>query len=272
MDIAQLTLPHESLGNITPFQLLNGVEPRTSWDLRNPEPPKTATERLNREEAVKMATRMKEVIEFAQAALKVQQDKMKRLADRRRREVDWTVGDLVLVDTRNWRMDRPSRKLSDKWYGPVKVLEKVGESWKVELPADWTVHPIFHSHSLRKYVDDPLPGQTREPPAPIQLLPEQDEWEIEEILGSKLVRSKLYYQIKWLGADDDLEWYPCSDAMYAPHLLKDFHLRYPDAKGPPRALPKWLEAYNKGEDDYNHLEDNTPMKQTARTQFFEGGG
>jgi len=197
---------------------------------------------------------------------------MKRLADRNRREVDWDVGDLILVDTRNWKIDRPSKKLSDKWYGPIKVLEKVGESWKVDLPADWSIYPVFHSHSLRKYVDNPLPGQVREPPAPLQLLPEQDEWEIEQILGSKLVNSTLRYRIKWVGADEDLEWYPCADAMYAPHMIKAFHLRHPAAKGPPRALPQWLKAYNAGTDDYSDLEDDRAMTQTARTQFFGGGG
>lgn len=270
MDLAQLTLPHESLG-ITPFQLLNGFEPRSSWDLRNPEPPATASEKLNREDALQVASRMKDAVEFAHSSLQSQQDKMRRMADRKRRDVDWNVGDLVLVDTRNWKMDRPSRKLSEKWYGPVKVLAKVGESWKVELPQDWTIYPVFHSHSLRKYEDDPLPGQQRPDPAPIRLLPEQDEWELEEILGSKLVGSTLKYRIKWKGADEDLEWYPCSDAMTAPHMLKTFHLRYPDAKGPPRALPAWLKAYDDGIDDYTNLDDNRPMTATARTQFFGGG-
>lgn len=268
MDIAQLTLPHESLGNMTPFQLLNGEEPRTSWDMRNPEPPKNATEKLNREEAVEVASRMKEAIEFAQSSLKTQQDKMKRLADLHRRPVDWDVGSLVLIDTRNWKINRPSKKLSDKLYGPVKVLKKVGESWEVELPPDWTIHPVFHSHSLRKYTDNPLPGQRREDPAPIQLLPEQKEWELEGISGSKIVKAKLQYQLQWVGADEDLEWYPCSDAMYAPHMIRVFHLKNPQAKGPPRALPKWLEAYNDGIDDYNDLEDDRVMTLTARTQFF----
>jgi hypothetical protein len=272
MDIAQLTLPHESLGNISPFQVLNGYEPHTSFDMHNPEPPQSATEKLNREDAIKVTARMQDVIKFAQAFLQVQQDKMKRLADRNRRPVDWDEGDMVMIDTRNWKLDRPSKKLSDKWYGPVKVVRKVGESWEVELPEDWQIHPVFHSHSLRKHVADPLPGQARQAPAPIQLLPEQDEWEIEAILGSKLVSSKLKYRIKWLGADEDLEWYPCSDAMTAPHLVKAFHLRNPQAKGPPRALPKWLEAYNAGIDDYNDLEDDRAMTATARTQFLGRGG
>lgn len=169
-------------------------------------------------------------------------------------------------------MDRPSRKLSDKWYGPVEVLKKVGESWLVKLPEGWKIYPLFHSHSLRKYTADPLPGQVRPTPAPIQLLPEQDEWEIEEILGSRLANRTLQYQVKWKGANEDLEWYLCSDAMTAPHMLKRFHLRHPEAKGPPRLLLKWLEAYNDGIDDYSELEDDRVMTQTARSQFFRRGG
>ena len=86
------------------------------------------------------------------------------------------------------------------------------------------------------------------------------------------MRNKLFYRIKWLGADEDLEWYLCSDAITAPHIVKRFHLEHPNAKGPPRALPKWLEAYNAGIDDYNDLEDDTVMATTARTQFFRRGG
>ncbi|EKD19704.1 hypothetical protein MBM_01656 [Drepanopeziza brunnea f. sp. 'multigermtubi' MB_m1] len=257
---------------VSTFWLSNGYEARFSFDLINPDPPSSATERLNREEAIQVATRAQHAIEFAQSSIAVQQEKMKRLADLRRRPADWTVGDEVWIDTRNWKMDRPSRKLLDKWYGPVEVLAKVGESWKVQLPEGWKIHPVFHSHSLRKYTGNPLPGQVREPPAPIQLLPEQDEWEIEEILGSKVSYNTLYYQIKWTGADDDLNWYPCSDAMTGLHMLRRFHLAHPQAKGPPRALPLWLQAYNEGRDDYSELEDNRPMTATARTQFFEGGG
>ncbi|CAL3966035.1 unnamed protein product [Diplocarpon coronariae] len=252
--------------------LLNGYEARSSWSLINPEPPRTATERVNRETALRIATRAQKVVQFAQSSLQAQQAKMKRLADLHRRPVDWTVGDDVLISTKNWKLDRPSRKLSDKWYGPVKVLEKLGESWKLQLPDSLrSIYPVFHSHSLRKYLPNPLPGQVREPPAPIKILPEQEEWEIEEIIGSRIRARKLEYQIKWKGADEDLEWYPCSDAMTAPHAIRSFHLKNPQAKGPPRALSSWLRSYNDGVDDYRDLEDNTPMDTTARAQFFKRG-
>ncbi len=64
MDIAQLTLSYESLGNTIPFQVLNGYEPRTSWDVYNPELPETAIKRLNRDDALKVASRIKRALEF----------------------------------------------------------------------------------------------------------------------------------------------------------------------------------------------------------------
>ena len=38
-----------------------------------------------------------------------------------------------------------SRKLADKFVGPFRVLEHVGEvSFKLELPTNWRIHNVFH--------------------------------------------------------------------------------------------------------------------------------
>jgi hypothetical protein len=42
----------------------------------------------------------------------------------------------------------------------------------------------------------------------------EEEYEVQEILASKLVRGKLLYQVKWLGYDKDLEWCPASNLKY----------------------------------------------------------
>ena len=98
------------------------------------------------------------------------------------------------VTTRNWRTDRPSRKLDHLWAGPYEVLERVGNAYKVDLPDSIRVHPIFSPNKLCKAATDPLPGQKNDPPPPIQV-DGDDEWEVDEILASKLVCQTLKYRV-----------------------------------------------------------------------------
>ena len=57
MDYAQLTLHHESI-RMSPFELLKGYKPRTSWDWNRPQGPVNAREQLNQDQAVAFAKRM----------------------------------------------------------------------------------------------------------------------------------------------------------------------------------------------------------------------
>jgi transposase InsO family protein len=110
MDYAQLTLPHDSIG-MSPFELLYGYAPRTSFDWDRPTEPVTVRERLSHEEARAFAARMHGAWETAQTIMKKAQEKKESDVNRHRREVDFQVGDKVWVSTKNWKTQRPSRKL-----------------------------------------------------------------------------------------------------------------------------------------------------------------
>ena len=49
----------------------------------------------------------------------------KRYADARCRDVNYNVGNLVLLATKNLRLQGP-RKLQDRFVGPFRVLQKIG--------------------------------------------------------------------------------------------------------------------------------------------------
>jgi hypothetical protein len=41
--------------------------------------------------------------------------------------------------------------------------------------------------------------------------PQDDGYEVEQILEARVCRRKLQYRVKWLGYEDDLAWYDASN-------------------------------------------------------------
>jgi hypothetical protein len=76
--------------------------------------------------------------------------------------------------------------------GPYRILEKVGHSYRLDLPQSIRVHPVFSLDKLQKASNNPLLGQRNDPPLPIQVNGE-NEWEVDEILASKTIWGSLYY-------------------------------------------------------------------------------
>ena len=94
---------------------------------------------------------------------------------------------------------KKDNKLLPKYYGPYKVLQKIGTmAYKLELPASSRVHPVFHGLCLKKVIGENLSVQT--------ILPELDEegkiiLEPEAVIETRTWqlwnRSILEYLIKW---------------------------------------------------------------------------
>jgi transposase InsO family protein len=240
MDRVQMTLPHSSIG-MTPYRLKYGLDPRTSWDWNTP---KTSNpcERLNYTEAVQLATRMHSAWDLARTNMEKAQQRMQRSTDQHRRLIDWKVGDQVYLSTKNLKSDRPSKKLSNLWTGPYKILEQVGHSYRLDLPENSTIHDVFAPDVLSKHPNNPLPGQ-KPPEPPPDIIQGEQEWEVQEILASKIIRKQLHYQVKWVGYETDSTWYPADNFENSPLRLRDFHLAYPDKPGPPRLLTEWLKTW-----------------------------
>ena len=76
------------------------------------------------------------------------QDKQKKQADRRRREVDFDVEDMVWISMKNWKTDRSSRKLAHQMAGPYRILEKIGNLFKIDLLTSIKVYPVISPDRL----------------------------------------------------------------------------------------------------------------------------
>ncbi|MBW0472531.1 hypothetical protein O181_012246 [Austropuccinia psidii MF-1] len=145
--------------------------------------------------------------------------------------------DKVWLAYKNINTTRPTKKLSERWLGPFEVLKKVGShAYHLNLPFKWnSVHPVFHVSLLEPLKKSSIPNQNQFPPPPPILVEENKEWEVAQVLDSKLKRGKLWYLLEWKGFSEDSErkaWEPDSNLTNSPDLVKDFHSFYPDKPGP----------------------------------------
>src|SRR5258705_10099838 len=99
------------------------------------------------------------------------------------------IGDQVYVKVKYFHTTRPLKKLSKKNLGLYKVIAiPSSHSFTLCLPQYFcSVHPIFHISQLELAEPDPFPQCTQPPPPPVEI--DGDiEYEVSEILDSKLDR------------------------------------------------------------------------------------
>jgi len=92
--------------------------------------------------------------------MQASQSRQKAYADRKRRPLEFEVGDHVFLRvTRTIGVGRAlrSRKLFPKFLSPYQISRRIGPvAYDIALPPQLAnLHPVFHMSQLRKYVFDP---------------------------------------------------------------------------------------------------------------------
>ncbi|KAJ4710029.1 Retrotransposon protein, putative, Ty3-gypsy subclass [Melia azedarach] len=101
-----------------------------------------------------------EKISVIRNRLKMAQDRQKSYADKRRRNLEFVVGDYVFLRVSPWKgilRFGKRGKLSPRYMGPFKIIERIGEvAYRLALPPELSrIHDVFHVSMLRKYISDP---------------------------------------------------------------------------------------------------------------------
>ncbi|CAM8876911.1 unnamed protein product [Rhodiola kirilowii] len=187
------------------FEVLYGYPP--------PSVPRLKDEQPSVAVVTEFATRHAQMTRYLTESLKQAQNRMKVQADKSRSEREFCVGDLVFLKFQPYKQTslavRSSIKLAAKYYGPYRVLAKVGSvAYKLELPHGCLLHPVFHVSLLKKCIGD---EQMAVSSPPLTSEEGQMKSEPEAILSRRLVKHNnqavVQVLIKWANLyEDEATW------------------------------------------------------------------
>ncbi|GKC89456.1 hypothetical protein Tco_1150105, partial [Tanacetum coccineum] len=92
--------------------------------------------------------------------LKAARDRQKSYTDKRRKLLEFSVGDYVLLKVLPWKCVvhfGKKGKLAPRFIGPFEIVEKVGPmAYRLDLPEELNgVYDMFHVSNLKKCLADP---------------------------------------------------------------------------------------------------------------------
>jgi hypothetical protein len=201
----------------SPFFLLMGFNPRADW-IHATSPIPKVTLRL---EQLKEAR-----IQARDAMIKAQQSWVKH-----RDMPKYKEGDLVWLEGKNLRINQPTAKLAPRRHGPFKITQVMSAvNYHLELPTQWSIHPVFHIDLLTLYKETIMHGPNFTRPTP-ELIDGEEEYSIEKILDSRHFgrRRQLQYLVKWEGYPDAENMWVDKDDVFADDKVREFKASNPDA-------------------------------------------
>src|SRR5487761_1204563 len=170
--------------------------------------------------------RHKETILTARRNTRKAMRKAQELLGRKSNHRPYQKGQKVWLEGTHLQTTHPTAKLRPKRYGPFKVTEVIGATtYRLDLPAQWCIHNAFHASLLLPCQETPEHGQNFAEPPP-DLVEGQPEWEVEDILDSRVRRRKTQSLVKWKGYSDAHNSWEPKEHLHAPELLSTYHKRH----------------------------------------------
>jgi hypothetical protein len=93
----------------------------------------------------------------------------------------WTKGQKVWLNTKNLVLPYGMIKLVPRRHGPFTIEEvRSPVVYKLRLPPQWNIHPVFHASLLTPYVETTEHGENYLRPPP-DMIEGEEQYEVEAV-------------------------------------------------------------------------------------------
>jgi hypothetical protein len=202
----------QSSTGFTPYFLNYGQHPRLDMDVVIPS--------IRNESVADLMKQLHESISEAKKNMQDARDKQTHYANQHRRDFVFKQGEEVLLSTQNLKLPKNlTHKLASRYTGPFTITGVVGPAaYKLELPAAWKIHNVFHVSLLRRYHKDAerFPDKSEADRELVPLAVEKTaEYIVDRIIGSKLTGDgKILYLVVWRGfPESEATWEPAENLI-----------------------------------------------------------
>ncbi|KAJ1600280.1 hypothetical protein NDA14_005134 [Ustilago hordei] len=207
---------HNSIG-VSPFFACYGWNPKAHPDI---------PQRLGVNDPGRFEYLMdgKERCKYLQEQIREAQRRSVNQYNRKHKDIEFKVGDMVYINRRNWKTRRPTPKLDTRFAGPYPVQERVGRrAYRITLPANLRVHDVFHVSMLEPARTSSLPQRAEQPTIPS--LPDEDlDFEVEALIDKRSHNGTTEYKVLWRGySEEAASWEPVEN-LNCPDLIQEYEV------------------------------------------------
>ncbi|SOV04851.1 uncharacterized protein UDID_17212 [Ustilago sp. UG-2017a] len=207
---------HNSIG-VSPFFACYGWNPKAHPDI-----PQWLG--VNDPDRFEYLINGKERCKYLQEQIREAQHRTVDQYNRRHKDIEFKVGDMVYINCWNWKTWQPTLKLDTRFAGPYPVQEQIGRrAYRITLPANLRVHDVFHVSMLEPARTSSLAQWAEQPTIPS--LPDEDlDFEVEALIDKRSHHGVIEYKVLWRGYSEEAASWELVSNLNCPGLIQEYEV------------------------------------------------
>ena len=138
-----------------------------------------------------------------------------------------------MLNGRNIKTRRPSRKLDHKLHGPFRIEEVVSNTAiRLSLPKTWKIHKVFHVSLVEPFIQGNREINMDEVLKNSDPIETEEEYDVDDVMDSiEKKNGQVLYLVKWKGWPNKKDWtrepFENFNSLGSRDVLRRFHNDHP---------------------------------------------